>query len=65
MYVYRIPKIEEFVNGFTFDVYSEGMFDDCIEDFCGWYTYTIGKNNWRDIEEIQYQLEKGNIRVLK
>jgi len=36
---YRIPKIEEFVDGFTYEIYSEGYFEDSIEDYCGWYEY--------------------------
>jgi len=59
---YRLPKIEEFVDGFTYEVYSEGHFEDSIEDFCGWYEYTIGKNCWRDLEEIENELKNGNIR---
>jgi hypothetical protein len=61
---YRIPSIEEFVNGFVFEVYSEGWFEDSIEDFCGWYTYTFGTTNWRDIEEIEQELENGNVRCV-
>jgi hypothetical protein len=59
---YRIPKIEEFKFGFTYEVYSEGFFDDSVEDVDGWYTYTIGENCWRDIEDIERDLERGNIR---
>lgn len=62
-YKYRVPKIEEFVYGFTYEVYSEGYFEDGVEDFCGWYTYTVGVDCWRDIEEIESELNIGNIRV--
>ena len=61
---YRIPTIDEFVDGFTYEVYSEGYFEDSVEDFCGWYTYTVGKNNWRDIEDIERELRLGNIQAL-
>lgn len=60
---YRIPKIEEFVDGFTYEVYSEGYFDDSVEDLCGWYTYTVGANCWRSIEDIERELKAGNIRA--
>lgn len=58
---YRIPKIEEFIDGFSFLIYSEGYCDDSIEDFWGWYSYTMGDDNWRDIDEIQSELEHGHI----
>jgi hypothetical protein len=61
---YRIPTIDEFVDGFTFQVYSPGYFDDSIEDFCGWYTYTMGLDNWRDIDEIETELNSNTIRVM-
>lgn len=60
---YRIPKIEEFIDGFTYEVYSEGYFEDGVEDFCGWYKYTIGIDSWRDIEDIERELKRGNIQV--
>ena len=61
---YRIPKIEEFVEGFEYEVYSEGLFEDSVEDFCGWYKYTFGVDCWRDIEDIEQELKAGNIRVV-
>lgn len=61
----RVPDISEFVEGFEFEVYSEGYFEDGIEDICGWYKYTMGGNNWRDIEEIEQELKSGNIRTWK
>jgi hypothetical protein len=61
--MYRIPRIEEFVDGFRFEVYSEGYFEDSIEDFCGWYPYVMGFSNWRDLGEIQVLLDAGYIRV--
>lgn len=60
---YRIPSIDEFIEGFEFEVYSEGYYDDGIEDFCGWYTYIVGGNNWRDLDQIQEEIKRGNIRV--
>ncbi len=60
---YRIPTIDEFVNGFTYEIYSEGYFEDSIEDFCGWYEYTIGKDCWRNLDDIKRELENGKIRV--
>lgn len=59
---YRIPTIEEFVDGFKYEVYSEG-YDDCIEDFCGWYYYKVGGTCWRSLSDIQRELNNGNIRV--
>ena len=31
----------------------------------GWYKYTVGENNWRDIDELKEELSKGKIRVRK
>ena len=62
---YRGPTLNEFIDSFSFEVYSEGYFEDCLEDFSGWYSYTMGKNNWRDLDEIVHELNKGNIRVKK
>ena len=59
---YRIPTIDEFVDGFEFEVYSEGYGEDSVEDFCGWYKYKFGYNNWRDLDEIQIELDLGNIQ---
>ena len=59
---YRIPTIDEFVDGFEFEVYSEGYILDSIEDLHGWYKYKFGYNNWRDLDEIQIELDLGNIR---
>jgi len=59
---YRIPTIDEFVDGFEFEVYSEGYIPDSIEDLHGWYKYKFGYNNWRDLDEIQIELDLGNIR---
>lgn len=61
--LFRIPIIEEFINGFTYEIYSEGYFEDSIEDHCGWYEYTIGKNCWRHIDQIKQELLEGNIAV--
>jgi hypothetical protein len=60
---YRMPTIDEFIDGFEFEVYSEGYFEDSIEDVCGWYKYKFGHKNWRDIEDIKRELELGNIQV--
>ena len=60
---YRIPTIDEFVQGFEFEVYSEGYSNEDIEDFCGWYCYKVGYNNWRDMGDIERELKLGNIRV--
>ena len=59
---YRIPTIDEFVDGFEFEVYSEGYIPDSIEDLHGWYKYKFGYNNYRDLDEIQIELDLGNIR---
>jgi hypothetical protein len=60
--IYRVPNIKEFVKGFSYEVYSEGYYEDCIEDFCGWYQYTFGLDCWRDLEDIELNLLNGNIR---
>lgn len=60
---YRTPDLSEFADRFVFEVYSEGYWEDSIEDYCGWYQYTLGGNNWRDSDEIAAELGKGNIRV--
>lgn len=60
---YRIPSISEFIDGFEYEIYSEGYFEDSVEDFGGWYKYTIGKDCWRDLEDIENELLKNNIRV--
>lgn len=63
---YRIPELSEFVDGFEYEVYSEGCFEDSIEDFFGWYTYRFNKGMcFRDIEDIERELENGNIQVRK
>lgn len=60
---YRIPKIEEFVEGFEYEVYSEGNFDDSVEDFCGWYKYKFKIGGcFRDIEDIEIELKNNKIR---
>ena len=60
---YRIPKIEEFIVGFEFEIYSEGYSDLDIEDSAGWYKYIYGKTNWRALEDLNNELADGNIRV--
>lgn len=59
---YRVPKLDEFVDGFVYEVYSEGFFEDSVEDFCGWYKYTVGVNCWRDKDDIEREILLGNIR---
>ena len=59
---YRIPTVDEFVDEFEFEVYSEGYGEDSVEDFCGWYKYKFGYNNWRDLDEIQREIDLGNIQ---
>ena len=61
---YRIPTLNEFVDGFEYEIYSEGYFEDSIEDFCGWYVYKFNKDCWRDIDDIERELQNGNIRCL-
>lgn len=61
---YRVPSISEFVPGFEYEVYSEGVWEDSVEDFCGWYKYTFSEGiNFRDINDIERELENGNIQV--
>jgi len=60
---YRIPKLEEFVKGFEYEVYSEGYFEDSIEDFCGWYKYKFQQGEcFRDIDDIEIELNNGSIQ---
>lgn len=61
---YRTPTLDEFIHGFVYEVYSEGYWEDSIEDFDGWYQYAFDKGFcWRDLEDIERELERGNIRV--
>lgn len=59
---YRIPLINELIDGLAYEVYSPGYYDTDIEDIAGWYPYTID-SDWRDIEDIRKELSEGNIRV--
>ena len=60
---YRIPDFNEFKLGFEYEIYSDGNFKDCVEDFCGWYKYEFQKGQcWRDISDIEYGLEHNIIR---
>lgn len=60
---YRIPDIKEFIKGFEYEVYSEGFYDDCIEDFEGWYRYKFKEGIcWRTKEDIKRELKNGYIR---
>lgn len=61
---YRIPNITEFIEGFEYEVYSEGTYEDSIEDFCGWYEYKFMQGScFRDISDVERELKEGNIRV--
>lgn len=61
---YRIPTLDEFEFGFEYQVYSEGIYEDSIEDFCGWYEYKFMIGDcFRDLEDIESELKNGNIRV--
>lgn len=60
---YRVPDISEFEEGFKYEVYSEGYWEDSIEDFCGWYEYTVGVSCWRHRDDIERELLNGNIQV--
>lgn len=63
---YRIPLITEFVTVFEYEVYSEGYFEDSVEDFCGWYIYKFEQGLcWRTIEDIENELKAGNIQCKK
>ena len=62
---YRIPIIEEFVEGFRYEVFSEGKMIADIEDRCGWYTYQFKEGYcWRVLDDIKLDLINENIRVL-
>jgi len=43
----------------------KGLFEDSIEDFVGWYTYTFGEDNWRNMDEIKEELKAGNIKTYR
>ncbi len=58
---YRKPELSEFVDGFKYEIYSEGLDEDSIEGFCGWYSYIVGDTCWRDKEDIEREID--NIRV--
>ncbi len=61
---YRVPDVSEFVNGFEYEIYSEGFNEGDLEDFCDWYPYKFGVHpNWRELEEIEQELINNNIRV--
>lgn len=61
---YRIPTIEELMtDGFEYEIFCDGLFEDSIEDFAGRYTYTVGKDSWRDEEDLIRELEEGKIRT--
>lgn len=63
---YIIPtSLDQLPTGTKFEVWSEGYYDDSIEDFCGWYVYTIGENNFRDDEQLKTEMKHGNIRIPK
>jgi len=64
MSTYRVPTIDEFVKGFEYEVYSEGLYEDSIEDFYGWYPYEFELGFcWRDLEDIEREIGYGYIRV--
>lgn len=60
---YKVPKLKQFVKGFEYEVYSEGYFEDGIEDLCGWYKYIFEVNDWRDLDDIKQDLKLNNIQV--
>lgn len=61
---YRVPDIKEFIDGFEYEVHSEGYYIDSIEDYWGWYDYKYNIGTcWRDIDQIKRELKSGNIRV--
>lgn len=62
--LYRVPDISEFVDGFEYEIWSDGFDDGDLEDFCGWYTYKFGEfPNWRELDEIKQELLNNNSRV--
>lgn len=62
---YYTPSIEEFHVGFEYEIYSEGLFEDSIEDFCGWYSYKFQQGNcFRDFEDIKLNLQQIRVKYL-
>ena len=60
--VRRVPGLHELVNGFSYEVWSEGYGEDYIEDDLNWYRYTVGEDSWRSFKSLKRKLEEGNIR---
>jgi hypothetical protein len=60
---YRTPTIDEFIEGFKFELYS--FYDDETDEIGGWYEYIFGNETWLDLQRITYELKIGNIRTKK
>jgi len=65
--MFRVPHIEEFVEGFTYEVYSKTDLEyysiNSDEDLIGWHEYTIGRDCFRKLDEFNEELGRGFIRV--
>ena len=62
---YRKPELKEFVEGFEYQVYTEGHWEDSIEHISGWYPYSYNQGMcFRDLEDIERELNDGHIRVV-
>ena len=64
---YYTPEIEEFHTGFEFEIWSDGYFEDDVEDIAGWYEYTFNVRCWRSLSDIEELLNdsvtKMSVRV--
>lgn len=62
---YYTPDIEEFYIGFEYEIYSEGLDDASVEDFCGWYKYQFRKKScFRDIDDIEKFINQIRVKYL-
>lgn len=61
---YYTPDIEDIRVGYEYEVYSEGLWEDSVEDFLGWYEYKFSIGNcFRDIDDIKTLMKNRYIRT--
>jgi len=64
---YYVPSIEEFHPGFEYEHLSDGLFEDSIEDFWGWYNRCFGEDSFDIdivIEEFKKESERFRVKYL-
>ena len=64
---YYVPSIEEFHPGFKYEHLSDGLFEDSIEDFWGWYNRCFGEDSFDIdivIEEFKKESERFRVKYL-